>query len=92
MHKADAHHSAVHPPCALVPSYQWEDYLDLLTIRPFDRIITARIPARSIDLFAPEVVVWAYEGAPQPALRALLNLLPPTHPQACTVPKLGLRL
>src|SRR3979409_2488376 len=31
-------------PCALVASYQWEDYLDLLTIRRFDRIITARIP------------------------------------------------
>jgi hypothetical protein len=44
-------------PCALVASYQWEDYLDLLTIRRFDRIIT---------------------------VRALLNLLPPTHPQAPT--------
>jgi hypothetical protein len=32
-------------PCALVASYQWEDYLDLLTIRRFDRITTARIPA-----------------------------------------------
>jgi hypothetical protein len=74
-------------PCALVASYQWEDYLDLLTIRRFDRIITARIPAPQharIDVFAPKVVVWAYEGPPQPALRALLNLLPPTHPQAPT--------
>jgi hypothetical protein len=74
-------------PCALVASYQWEEYLDLLTIRRFDRIITARIPAPQharIDLFAPKVVVWAYEGPPQPALRALLNLLPPTHPQAPT--------
>jgi hypothetical protein len=34
-------------PWALVASYQWEDYLDLLTIRRFDRITTARIPARS---------------------------------------------
>jgi len=74
-------------PCALVASYQWEDYLDLLTIRRFERIITARIPAPQharIDVFAPKVVVWAYEGPPQPALRALLNLLPPTHPQAPT--------
>jgi hypothetical protein len=74
-------------PWALVASYQWEDYLDLLTIRRFDRITTARIPAPQhtwIDLFAPKVVVWAYEGPPQPALRALLNLLPPTHPHAPT--------
>jgi hypothetical protein len=74
-------------PCALVASYEWEDYLDLLTIRRFDRIITARIPVpqhAQIDVFAPKVVVWAYEGPPQPALRALLNLLPPTHPQAPT--------
>jgi hypothetical protein len=74
-------------PWALVASYEWEDYLDLLTIRRFDRIITARIPVpqhAQIDVFAPKVVVWAYEGPPQPALRALLNLLPPTHPQAPT--------
>jgi hypothetical protein len=64
---------------------------DLLTTRRFFTHAlkhgTARIPAPQhtrIDVFAPKVVVWTYEGAPQPALRALLNLLPPTHPQAPT--------
>jgi hypothetical protein len=33
-------------------------------------------------VFAPEVVVWAHEGPPQSALRALLNLVPPQHPHA----------
>ena len=74
-------------PNALVASYPWQDYVDLLTIRRFDRIITARVSAPKhdrVDLFAPEVVVWAYEGPPQPALRALLDLLPPHHPHAPT--------
>jgi hypothetical protein len=74
-------------PRALVASYQWENYVDLITIRRFDRIITARVPApqhAQIDVFAPEDVVWAYEGPPQLALRALLDLLPPHHPHAPT--------
>ena len=33
-------------------------------------------------MFAPEVVVWAYEGPAQPTLRALLNLVQPQHPDA----------
>lgn len=35
-----------------------------------------------VDIFAPEVVVWAYEGPPQQALRALLELVHPAHPDA----------
>jgi hypothetical protein len=31
------------------------------------------------------VVVWAYEGPPQQALRALLKLVHPAHPDAPTV-------
>ncbi|MCA1708955.1 MAG: hypothetical protein LC808_39035 [Actinobacteria bacterium] len=49
-------------PRALVASYQWEHYVDLLTIRCFDHVATARIPAPEhgrVDVFAPEVVVWA---------------------------------
>lgn len=72
-------------PFALVASYQWENYVDLATIRCFDRIATARIPAprRSrIDVFAPDDVVWAYEGSPQRALRALLDLVHPQHVDA----------
>jgi hypothetical protein len=35
-------------------------------------------------VFAPQVVVWAYEGPPQWALRALLNLPHPQHLHAPT--------
>jgi hypothetical protein len=72
-------------PCALLASYQWENYVDLVTIRSFDRVTTARIPARQhsrIDVFTPEVVVWPQEGPPQRAPRALLDLLHPQHPDA----------
>jgi hypothetical protein len=74
-------------PNALVAAYEWDHCVDLLTIRGFDRVTTARVPAqgRTVDLFAPEVVVWAYEGPPQPALRALLALVHPAHPDAPTV-------
>ncbi len=59
--------------------------MDLLTVLDFDRVITARVPTRgSVDVFAPEVVVWAYEGPPQPTLRALLALVHPEHPEAPT--------
>lgn len=74
-------------PYALVASYQWEDYLDLVTIQRFDRIITARVVLQQrsqLDVFSPEVVVWAYEGPPQCALRALLDLVHPHHIDAPT--------
>ncbi|MGH3692796.1 MAG: hypothetical protein ACRDRX_02125 [Pseudonocardiaceae bacterium] len=76
-------------PVALVAAYRWEDFVDLATIRCFDRVTTARIPApqrRRIDVFAPEAVVWAYEGPPQRALRALLDLVHPQHPDAPAIP------
>lgn len=68
-------------PNALIACYEWEHYADLLTVRDFDRVITARVPAPG-DIFAPQVVVWAYEGAPQHAIRALLTLVHPAHPDA----------
>jgi hypothetical protein len=71
-------------PFALVASYQWKDYADLVTIRQFNWITTARVctqPGR-IDTFAPTVVVWAYEGPPQWALPTLLELVHPEHPDA----------
>jgi hypothetical protein len=72
-------------PNALVASYEFNDYIDLVTIRDFDRITTARVPSGDgVDIFAPEVVVWAYEGPPQPALCALLDLVHPAHPDAPT--------
>ncbi|HKR48119.1 MAG TPA: hypothetical protein VJT72_00825 [Pseudonocardiaceae bacterium] len=72
-------------PNTLVAAYEWDHCIDLLTIRDFDRIITARVPRRGVvDIFAPEIVVWAYEGPPQRALRALLDLVHPAHPDAPT--------
>lgn len=70
-------------PTALVAAYGWPHCVDLITIRDFTRITAARVPKRgAVDVFAPEVVVWAYEGAPQWTLRALLNLVHPQHPDA----------
>lgn len=70
-------------PNALVASYQWDHCIDVLTIRDFDQVMVARVPAPGrVDVFAPEVVVWAYEGPPQLALRALLDLVHPAHPDA----------
>ncbi|HKR51172.1 MAG TPA: hypothetical protein VJT72_16625, partial [Pseudonocardiaceae bacterium] len=37
-----------------------------------------------MDIFAPDVVVWAYEGPPQHAVQALLELMHPEHPDAPT--------
>ncbi|MGH3899177.1 MAG: hypothetical protein ACRDTA_13240 [Pseudonocardiaceae bacterium] len=72
-------------PHALVASYEWAHYMDLVTIRDFDQVTTARVPNRStVDVFATKIVVWAYQGPPQQALRALLDLVHPQHPNAPT--------
>ena len=72
-------------PTALVASYEWERCVDIVTIRGLDWVIAARVPRRvKLDIFAPEVVVWAYEGSAEWALRALLNLVHPQHPHAPT--------
>lgn len=71
---------------ALVACYGWDryPYLDLITIRDFDRITTARVRTgeQRVEVFAPETVVWAYQGAAEPALRGLLGLVHPAHPDA----------
>jgi hypothetical protein len=73
-------------PNALVAAYHWDHHVDLLTIGDFTRVIAARVPTHGpVDIFAPQVVVWAYEGPPQQALRALLELVHPLHPAAPTV-------
>jgi hypothetical protein len=70
-------------PTALLAVYEWPHCVDLITIRNLDRIIAARAPKRgSVDIFAPEVVMWAYVGPPQWTLRVLLNLVHPQHPDA----------
>ncbi|MDQ3764015.1 MAG: hypothetical protein M3460_21160 [Actinomycetota bacterium] len=70
-------------PTALVAAYEWPQCIDLITIRDFDRITTARAPKRgNVDIFVPEVVMWAYEGPPQSTLRVVLNLVHPQHTDA----------
>ena len=70
-------------PHALVAAYEWPQCIDLVTIHDFDRITAASAPKHAtIDIFAPEVVMWAYEGPPQWTLRVLLNLVHPLHPDA----------
>ncbi|MGH3933890.1 MAG: hypothetical protein ACRDS1_02715 [Pseudonocardiaceae bacterium] len=72
-------------PNALVACYEWDDCVDLLTVWDLDRVTTARVPTRGrVDIFDPQVVVWAYQGPPQHALRALLDLVHPAHPDAPT--------
>ncbi len=70
-------------PTALAASYDWGDYVDQLTIWCWDRVTAARLPTPQ-DVFAPEVVVWAYQGPAERTLRALLTLVHPQHPNAPT--------
>lgn len=70
-------------PTTLAASYEWDHCVDLVTIRDFDRITAARVPKLGrVDVFAPDVVVWAYEGSAECTLQALLNLVHPQHPDA----------
>ncbi|MGH3974581.1 MAG: hypothetical protein ACRDS9_14815 [Pseudonocardiaceae bacterium] len=70
-------------PTALAASYEWGDYVDHLIIRNYDRVTAARVPKLGrVDVFAPETVVWAYEGPAEHTMRALLNLVHPQHPDA----------
>jgi hypothetical protein len=72
-------------PAALAASYEWEDCVDHLTIRRWEQVTAARLPKLGrVDVFAPEVVVWAYEGPAECTLRALLTLVHPQHPDAPT--------
>ncbi len=72
-------------PSALVACYEWEHYVDTAVIRGADRVTAARVPKEAgFDVFAPDVVVWAYQGGAEWALRALLDLVHPRHPDAPT--------
>ncbi|MGH3793400.1 MAG: hypothetical protein ACRDSP_00775 [Pseudonocardiaceae bacterium] len=70
-------------PAALLAYYEWPGYVDLVTIRTYERITAARVP-KPVDVFAPQLAVWAYEGPAEPTLRALLHLVHPAHPGAPT--------
>jgi hypothetical protein len=70
-------------PSAIVCTYDWDDYVDMVTLKGFQHVTAARVPKREkIDLFAPEQVVWVYQGRADRALLALLNLVHPDHPDA----------
>ncbi len=73
-------------PQALVACYQWPHHVDLLTIGDFARVVTARVPTADhpVNIFDPQIVVWAYEGSAQHAIPALLDLVHPDHPHAPT--------
>ncbi|MGH3546545.1 MAG: hypothetical protein ACRDQU_00145 [Pseudonocardiaceae bacterium] len=72
-------------PTALAAAYEWEQCIDLITIRSWDRVGAARVPKLGrVDVFAPEFVVWAYDGPAECAVRALLHLVHPEHPDAPT--------
>jgi len=72
-------------PTALAASYDWGNCVDQLVMRSCDRVAAARMPKLGrVDVFAPEVVVWAYEGSAECTMRALLNLVHPQHPDAPT--------
>lgn len=74
-------------PTLMVGTYDWGAYIDLVVIRAIDDVVTARIPTAQVeDVFAPKVMVWLYQGDAEPALKALLDLPHPEHPDAPTTP------
>ncbi|NKQ55587.1 hypothetical protein HFP15_22135 [Amycolatopsis sp. K13G38] len=72
-------------PTVIVGTYDWGDWVDLVVIRGIDDVVSARVLTASVtDVFAPELAVWVYVGEAKQALRALLDLPHPDHPQAPT--------
>jgi hypothetical protein len=70
-------------PTAIVGVYEWEDYLDIVNIRGENRVTAARVPRReNLDIFAPEAIVWFYQGNVDLTLKAILTLVHPDHPDA----------
>ncbi|GLZ36385.1 hypothetical protein [Actinokineospora sp. NBRC 105648] len=70
-------------PEAIVATYAWEDHVDYVVIKDAHDVTAARSrQSRDWDVFAPASVVWSYQGHARWALRAILDLLPPEHPDA----------
>lgn len=72
-------------PVALLASYQWPTCVDIVMIPDFDTVTAARVPRSpevAVDVFAPDSVLWSWEGPAQLALRAMLDLVHPRHPDA----------
>ncbi|SDH52590.1 hypothetical protein SAMN05192558_111238 [Actinokineospora alba] len=70
-------------PEAIVATYAWENHVDYVVIKDAHDVTAARSrQVRDWDVFTAESVVWSYHGHARWALRAILDLLPPDHPQA----------
>lgn len=72
-------------PHALVATYNWGDYIDVINIRGMHRVTAARLPVcDGLDIFAPAWAVWHYLGSLEPTVTAMLKLPPPDHRHAPT--------
>jgi hypothetical protein len=70
-------------PTVIVGVYEWENYVDIVNIRGENRVTAARVPrSESLDIFAPETIVWFYQGNVALTLKAILPLVHPDHPDA----------
>ncbi|WP_253885590.1 hypothetical protein [Actinokineospora diospyrosa] len=70
-------------PEAIVATYAWETHVDYVVIKDAHDVTAARSRlVRDWDVFTAESVVWSYQGHARWALRAILDLLPPEHPNA----------
>lgn len=74
----------VNGPDAVVGSYYWDDYVDLVTITGHDQVLAARaVRTEEFNVFNPELVVWTFQNEEDPGLTlwALLHL---RHPDLTT--------
>ncbi|WP_026426017.1 hypothetical protein [Actinokineospora inagensis] len=70
-------------PEAIVATYAWAGFVDYVVIKDAHDVTAARSrQGRDWDVFTAETVVWSYQGHARWALRAILDLLPPEHPNA----------
>ncbi|MGQ0840257.1 hypothetical protein [Actinokineospora sp.] len=70
-------------PEAIVATYAWESHVDYVVIKDAHDVTAARSRQhRDWDVFAAATVVWSYQGHARWALRAILDLPPPEHPDA----------
>lgn len=70
-------------PEAILATYTWPDHVDFVVIKDQHDVAAAR--ARTTpdwDVFAPDKVIWSYHGHARWALRAILDLCHPEHPDA----------
>jgi len=65
-------------------------YVDVVILRGADRAAAFRVPVpprSTIDVLAPEVVVWCWIGSAETTLRQMFALPRPNHPDAPSLPQ-----